>query len=60
MTKPTAHLLPKTYHPTKAEQEEQVHVPSTPEALAKAVTRSVNVRMKDVAQHRRERPARSR
>ena len=34
-------LKPKSYQPTKAELLERVHIPTTPEQLAKLVTRNL-------------------
>ena len=34
-------LKPKSYQPTKAELRERVHIPTTPEQLAKLVTKNL-------------------
>ena len=58
--KPTIELVPNDYQPTKPELAERVHIPTTPEALAKAVMAPVQIRRKDVAQHKRTRPVQRR
>ena len=41
--KPTIKLQPSSYQPSKAELEEPIHIPMTPEELARAVGRQVIV-----------------
>ena len=41
---PVVVLKPERYQPTKAELEEDVSIPTTPERLAKALGRKVTVR----------------
>ena len=43
-TKPVIELPPSSYQPSKAELEEEIHIPMTPEELARAVGRQVVVR----------------
>ena len=42
--KPVVELMPSSYQPSKAELEEEVHIDATPEELARAVLRQVDVR----------------
>jgi len=42
--RPVVVLKPERYQPTKAELEEDVSIPTTPERLAKIVGRKVKVR----------------
>ena len=56
MQKPIVKLLPSDYQPTKPELEEQVHIQATPEAVAKAVMRSVVIQRTSVKDHKRTRP----
>ena len=44
---PTVTLKRSTYQPSKAELEEPIHVDATPEELARAVVRPVNVVYED-------------
>ena len=44
---PTVVLKRNTYQPTKAELEEEVRIPTTPEQLAKAALRNVNIEYED-------------
>lgn len=41
--KPTLKVKPRSYQPTKAELEEDLSVPTTPERLAKCITKSVKI-----------------
>ncbi len=43
-TTPEVHVKPHSYQPSKAEMEELIKIETTPEALALAVLRQVNVR----------------
>ncbi len=45
-------ILPSDYEPTQAEMNEVFSIDATPEALAKAVIQPVNVRRKDVSEHK--------
>ena len=56
MAKQEIDLLPNAYQPSKAELEQRVRIPATPEAGAKALMRPVTVRTKDVQVHMRQRP----
>ena len=40
----TVTVKPNDYQPSKAELEKDIRIPTTPDRLAKAVTRSVNLR----------------
>lgn len=44
---PTVRLKRSTYQPSKEELEEEVHIPTTPEKLAKALGRKVNIEWED-------------
>ncbi|MCY3773558.1 MAG: hypothetical protein OXG98_16250 [Gemmatimonadetes bacterium] len=44
---PTVRLKRSTYQPTKAELEEEIHIPTTPEKLAKALGRKVKIEFED-------------
>ena len=46
-TRPTVQVKPRSYQPTKAELEEKLYVPATPEQVAKAVTSLFNVQETD-------------
>ncbi len=52
-------ILPSDYEPTQAEMNEVFSVNATPEALAKAVMRSVNVQRKSVSEHKSSRSKKS-
>ena len=41
--RPTVHVKPTTYQPSKAELEEQIRVDATPEELARAVMQPATV-----------------
>ena len=41
--RPTLKVKPRSYQPTKAELEEDLSVPTTPEHLAKCITRTVKI-----------------
>ena len=41
---PTIELVPSSYQPSKAELEEEIHIEATPEDLARAVGRQVEIR----------------
>ncbi len=56
MAKREIELLPNEYQPSKAELEERVHIPATPETVAKALMRPATVRTKDVQVHKHQRP----
>ncbi|MXY97426.1 MAG: hypothetical protein F4Z29_06675 [Gemmatimonadetes bacterium] len=43
----TVRLKRSTYQPTKAELEEEVQIPTTPERLAKALGKQVNIEHDD-------------
>ncbi len=44
---PTLRIKRPTYNPTKAELEEEIHIPTTPEKLAKILGRKVNIEYED-------------
>ncbi len=44
---PVVRLRSNRYQPSKAELEEEVHIPATPEQLAKAVVRTVKIERED-------------
>lgn len=44
---PTVRVKSSRYQPSKAELEEEVRIPTTPERLAKAVVRSVKIERED-------------
>lgn len=44
---PTVRLKRSSYQPNKAELEEEVRIEATPEELAKAVGRKVNIKWED-------------
>ena len=44
---PTVRLKSNRYQPTKAELEEEVRIPTTPEGLAMAVVRQVKIERED-------------
>ena len=44
---PTVRLKSNRYQPTKAELEEEVRIPTTPQRLAKAVVRTVKIKHED-------------
>ena len=48
-------ILPSDYEPTQLEMNEVFSVDATPEELAKAIVQPVNVRRKDVSEHKASR-----
>ena len=44
---PTVRIKSSRYQPTKEELEEEVQIPTTPERLAKALGRKVNIKYED-------------
>jgi len=52
MTKRKIDVLPSTYQPTKAEKDERFRVDASPEDLARALLRPVEIKARDVAEYR--------
>ena len=48
-------ILPSDYEPTVAEMNEEFSIDATPEELAKAIVKPVNVQRKDVSEHKAHR-----
>ena len=46
-TPATVRVKPSSYQPTKAELEEEVRIPTSPERLAKALGRQINIEYED-------------
>ena len=45
-TSPTLRVRPRSYQPSKSEMREDVTIPTTPEHLAKCLTRTVKIKEK--------------
>lgn len=44
---PTVRIKSSRYQPSKAELKEEIHIPTTPKKLAKALGRKVNIEYED-------------
>ena len=48
----TIEVLPSTYQPSRAEVKEEFKINATPEKLAKAILKPVEIKTRDVAEYR--------